>query len=115
MGALAETQVVANELERVNPKVPLLFEREDTFYSMIEKKNVEVISARDMRIPLELRPGGNPGHFDPAGGTLGKGSGPTFDKAVVGSVYLKYGVEYHKKAEWATDSARKSVVNTVKH
>jgi hypothetical protein len=115
MGALAETQVVANELERVNPKVPLLFEREDTFFSKIEKKNVEIISARDMRIPLELRPGGNPGHFDPAGGTLGKGSGPTFDKAVVGSVYLKYGVEYHKKAEWATDSARKSVVNTVKH
>lgn len=115
MGALAETQVVANELERVNPKVPLLFEREDTFYSKIEKKNVEVISARDMRIPLELRPGGNPGHFDPAGGTLGKGSGPSFDKATVGSVYIKYGVEYHKKAEWATDSARKSVVNTVKH
>lgn len=114
MGALNETAVVANELEVVNPKVPLLFEREDTFYSEIEKKNVEVISARDMRIPLALRPGGNPGFFDPAGGSLGKGSGPVWDKATVGSVYLKYGVEYHKKAEWATDSARKSVVNTVK-
>lgn len=115
MGALAETQVVANELEAVNDKVPLLFEREDTFYSQIEKKNVETISARDMRIPLAIRPGGNPGFFDPAGGSLGKGSGPTWDKATVGSVYMKYGVEYHKKAEWATDSARKAVVNTTKN
>lgn len=114
-GPLDEGQVLANELEKVNPKVPLLFDREDTWWSKIEKRNVEMISARDMRIPLELRPGGNPGHFNPSGGSLGKGSGPTFEKATVGSVYLKYGVEYTKKAEWATDNARKSVVNTVKH
>lgn len=112
--ALDEGQVVALELEKVLPKVPVLFDREDTWYSNIEKRNVEMISARDMRIPLELRPGGNPGHFNPAGGSLGKGSGPTFDKATVGSVYLKYGVEYTKKAEWATDNARKSVVQTVR-
>lgn len=113
-GAMSETQVVATELENVQSKVPVLFDRDDTFYSTIEKKNVEVVSARDMRIPLELRPGGNFGQFDPSGGSLGKGSGPTYDKATIGAVYLKYGVEYTKKAEWATDKSRKAVVNTVR-
>ena len=114
-GALDEGQVVAGELEKVNDKLPVLFDRDDTFYSKVEKKNVEVISARDMRVPMEIRPGGNPGHFNPSGGSLGKGSGTTFEKATVGAVYLKFGVEYTKKAEWATDSARKSVINTTRH
>src|SRR5687768_17306147 len=112
--AMSETQVVATELEKVLSKVPILFDRDDTFYSTIEKKNVETVSARDMRIPLEIRPGGNFGLFDPAGGSLGKGSGPTYEKAVIGSQYLKYGVEYTKKAEWATDSGRKAVVQAVR-
>lgn len=113
--ALTETQVVANELERVVDKLPTLFEREDTFFSSIEKKNVEVVSNRDARIPLELRPGGSFGHFDPDGGDLGRGEGPTFDKAIVNVQHMKYGVEWTKKAEWATDSDRKSILNTTRH
>lgn len=113
--ALTETQVVANELETVVKKLPVLFEREDTFFASIEKKNVETVSNRDMRIPLELRPGGTFGHFDPAGGDLGRGEGPEFDKAVVSVQHLKYAVEYQKKAEWATDDSRKAILNTVKH
>ena len=50
-----EAQVVGTELERVLPNVPTLFDRDDTFYSVLEKRPVEVISSRDMRIPLELR------------------------------------------------------------
>lgn len=113
--ALTESQVVANELERVLPKVPTLFDRDDVFYSSIDKKNVEVISGRDMRIPLELRPGGRFGHFDPDGGDLGRGSGPVFDKAVINSVHFKMGVEWTKKSEWATDDSRKAVLNTFRH
>lgn len=113
--ALTETQVVANELERVRDKVPVLFERDDKFYSQIEKRNVEVISARDMRVPLELRPGGRFGQFDPDGGDLGRGDGPTFDKAVVSTYSFKHAIEWTKKAEWATDNSRKAVLNTLKH
>jgi hypothetical protein len=113
--ALTETQVLANELEKTQSKVPTLFDRDSLFYGNVEKRPVEKISARDMRVPLELRPGGRFGHFDPAGGDLGRGDGPSFDKALVNTVHLKHAVEWHKKAQWATDDARKAVVNTFRY
>jgi hypothetical protein len=113
--ALTETQVLANELEKTQSKVPTLFDRDSLFYGNVEKRPVDKISARDMRVPLELRPGGRFGHFDPAGGDLGRGDGPSFDKALVNTVHLKHAVEWHKKAQWATDDARKAVVNTFRY
>lgn len=115
MAAMTETQIVAAELERVDPRVPLLFERDAMFYANIEKRPVEVVSNRDMRIPLEIRPGGYFGYFDPAGGDLGRGAGPTFEKAIISTVSFRYAVEWHKKTQWATDDTRKSVVNAVRH
>lgn len=113
--AQTESQVVAAELERVSDKVPVLFERDAMFYANVEKRPVEKVSARDMRVPLEIRPGGLFGYYDTAGGDLGRGEGPTFEKATVSTVNFKYAVEWHKKAQWATDEARKSVVQSVKH
>lgn len=113
--AQTETQVVAAELESVADKIPLLFERDAMFYANVEKRPVEKVSARDMRVPLEIRPGGLFGYFDPAGGDLGRGEGPTFEKATVSTVNFRYAVEWHKKTQWATDDARKSVVNSVRH
>lgn len=113
--AQTESQVVGAELERVADKVPVLFERDAMFYANLEKRPVEKVSARDMRVPLEIRPGGLFGYFDPAGGDLGRGEGPTFEKAVVSTVSFKFAVEWHKKTQWATDDARKSVVNSVRH
>jgi hypothetical protein len=112
--AMSEDQVAATELEKVRTKIPVLFDKEDTFYSQIEKGEVEQISNRDMRIPLEIRPGGRFGHFDPAGGDLGRGEGPTYEKAVINTVHLRHAIEWHKKTEWSTDSARKAVVQSVK-
>lgn len=113
--AQTESQVVAAELERVDPKVPVLFERDAMFYANVEKRPVEKVSSRDMRIPLEIRPGGLAGYFDPAGGDLGRGEGPSFEKAVISTVSFKYAVEWHKKTQWSTDDSRKSVVDSVKH
>lgn len=113
--ALSETQVVANELEKTQDKVPTLFDRDSLFYGNVEKRPTEKISARDMRVPLELRPGGRFGHYDPAGGDLGRGDGPSFDKALVNTVHLKHAVEWHKKAQWATDDSRKAVVDTFRY
>ena len=115
--AMTAIQVVGAELESVDERgaIPTLFEREDTFYSFIEKRPVQVVSERQMRIPLELRPGGKFGHFDSDGGDLGRGEGPVFDKAVIDTVNLKHAVEWTKRAEWATDDRRKSVVNTLRH
>lgn len=112
---LSETQVVASEMERVQPKLATLFDRDATFYSTIEKTPSEPVSARDMRVPLELRPGGLFGHYDPDGGDLGLGDGPTFDKGTVPIAHIKFGIQWTKKAEWATDDSRKAVLNTFRY
>jgi hypothetical protein len=112
--AVVEANAVGLELERVLPKVEVLFERDDKFYSTIKKRNVEKISNRQMRIPLELRPGGSFQYFDADGGDLGRGGGPQWDKAVVTAVFLSENIEYTKLTEWATDSDRKAVINAVR-
>jgi hypothetical protein len=109
--ALTETQVVAAELETVQSKVPVLFDRDSLFYGNVEKRPAEKVSNRDMRVPMEIRPGGRFGYFSPDGGDLGRGDGQSFEKALVSTVHLKHGVEWQKRAQWATDDTRKSVVN----
>lgn len=109
------SQVAALELERVEDRLATLFDYDDTFYREIEKAtDAEVVSSRDMRIPLEIRPGGNFGHFDPDGGDLGLGDGPTYDKALISVVYLKHGIQWTKKSEWVTDDKRKAVLNSMR-
>lgn len=112
--AVTETQVAALELEKVVTRIRTAFEFDDKFYANIEKRNVEKISNRLMRVPLELRPGGNFGYFNPDGGDLGRGGGPTWDKAVLNCVYLKEGIEYTKLTQWSTDSDRKAIANAVR-
>jgi hypothetical protein len=110
-----ESQVIGAELERVLPKVPALFDRDDVFYSTIEKRPVEVISSRDMRIPLEIRPNGNTSYYDPDGGDLGRGDISDFDKGLINSVHLEHPVEMTAKTIWSTDNSRKAVINAFRH
>ena len=112
--AVVEQQVTALELERVVPKIRTLFERDDKFFANIKKRDVEKISNRQMRVPLELRPGGSFQYFNPDGGDLGRGGGPTFDKAVLTSVFVSENIEYTKLAQWSTNDDRKSIVNGVR-
>lgn len=114
MAAVVESQVVAMELERVIPKIRVLFERDDKFFSNIEKRDVERISNRQMRVPLELRPGGAFQYFNADGGDLGRGGGPTWDKAVLTSVFVSENIEYTKLTQWATDDDRKAITNAVR-
>src|SRR6266404_1444319 len=113
--AQTETQVVALELERVHPIVPTLFDRDGTFFAALEKRPVDVVSNRQMRIPLEIRPGGNFGYFNPDGGDLGRGDAPSFDKAVITPAFIKYGVEFTTLTQWVTDDRRKAVLNNFRH
>lgn len=112
--AVDEAAVVAGEIEVVDNKVPLLFEREDVFYPFIEKRNVEVISSRDMRIPLEMRPGSAFSYYDPNGGDLGRGDGPAFDKAVIGANHFRLAVEWTFQSQISTDDQRKAVIDNFK-
>ena len=112
--AVVESQVTALELERVIPKIRVLFERDDKFYANIKKRDVEVISNRQMRVPLELRPGGSFQYFNPDGGDLGRGGGPTWDKAVLTCVFVSENIEYTKLTQWSTDNDRKAITNAVR-
>lgn len=112
--AVAEAQVAALELERVIPKIRVLFERDDKFYAHIKKRDVEKISNRQMRVPLEIRPGGSFQYFNPDGGDLGRGGGPTFDRAVLNCVFVSENIEYTKLVQWSTDDARKAITNGVR-
>lgn len=112
--AVVESQVAGIELERVIPKIRVLFERDDKFYANIKKRDVQKISNRQMRVPLELRPGGSFQYFNADGGDLGRGGGPTFDRAVLTSVFVSENIEYTKLTEWSTDDERKAVTNGVR-
>jgi hypothetical protein len=114
MPAVANSDVVALELERVLPDIKVLYEVDDMFYSSIQKQNVEKVSNRQMRIPLEMSPGGSFQYFSADGGDLGRGGGPTWDKAVVSCVFMSENIEYTKLAEWGTNSDRKAVTQATR-
>lgn len=112
--AVTESQVAALELEKVLTKIQTAFESDDKFYANIMKRNVEKISNRLMRIPIAIRPGGDFGYFNPDGGDLGRGGGPTWDKAVTNCVFMKEAIEYTKLSQWSTDSDRKAIAQAVR-
>lgn len=114
MGVLDNSNALALEMEKVVADVPVLFDRDDTFFSQIEKGEVEVISKRDMRIPLEIAPGGKFGYYDTDGGDLGLGGAPQFDKAVINTLDLRHAVQWTTQAAFGTDDSRKSVANAFK-
>lgn len=106
--------VLATELERVESKIPILFEREDTFYSQIEKRPGEIVSEIAMRQPLEIHPSGVSGQFSSDGGDLGLGDMPDYDKATINTVEIKHALQWTTRRKFATDSNRKAVVNAFK-
>ena len=113
MAAQNEADVLATEIERVSTKIHVPFEREGPFYAAIEKKDVEVISARQMRGPLEIKPGGKFRFWNPDGGDMGRGSGPKFDKFVLTAQHILFSIEYTLLSGWVTDDKRKAVVNNI--
>jgi hypothetical protein len=113
-GTVIESVVAGTELERVLPKVTTVFESDDTFFGTIHKRDVEIVSYREMRAPMEIRPGGRFQYFNPDGGDMGRGGGPTWDKAVLRPVFLSENIEYTKLTQWSTDDRRKSVINAVR-
>ena len=110
----AENQVLALELERVEEKLAIAFERDDTFYSQIEKRPGEIVSSIAMRVALELRPGGKPGQWTSNGGDMGTGDMPYYDKAEVNTVELIHRLQWTLRRKYATDSNRKATVNAYK-
>jgi hypothetical protein len=110
-----EAAVNALEIERVRPVVRAAFDEDSgMFYGSLKKKTPEVISNRDMRILLKIRPGGKFRHYNPDGGNYGRGSGAQFEKAVIGVQHLLEAVEWTDLSDMATDTQRKAVLSSFK-
>ncbi len=109
MAGMVNADAIAVQLEKVRDKIPIMYERDTdgTFYSKVEKKG-DKVSSRNMRIPLQLRPGGAGGLYSPDGGSLGRGTATKYDFAQVTPVHLRFATEITKLAEWATDSPEKA-------
>ena len=115
MAQMQNAQTVAVQLEKVRDKLPLLYERDDILLTMIQQRgDVERVSSRNMRLPLQIRPGGKAGLANLDGGDLGRGSGTTYDVATVSPVFFRHAVEISKLVEYASNSPEKAIENAAK-
>jgi hypothetical protein len=111
----AKRTIVALQLEKVRDKLPLLYERDDILLTMIQQRgDVEKVSSRNMRLPLQIRPGGKAGLANMDGGDLGRGSGTVYDVAQVTPVFFRHAVEVTKLVEYASNAPEKAVENAAK-
>src|SRR5580698_1078374 len=112
---MQNAQTIALQLEKVRDKVPLLYERDDVLLTMIQQRgDVEKVSSRNMRLPLQLIPGGKAGSYNADGGDLGRGSGTTYDVAQVSPIFFRFAIEITKLVEYASNSREKAIENAVK-
>jgi hypothetical protein len=115
MAQMQNAQSVALQLEKVRDKLPLLYERDDILLTMIQQRgDVERVSSRNMRLPLQIRPGGKAGLANMDGGDLGRGSGTVYDVAQVSPVFFRHAVEVTKLVEYASNAPEKAVENAAK-
>lgn len=112
--AMTESQVVALELEKVRKKLPVLYERTDGLFNLIQKRDVMKVSNRSARIPLQTKPGGAFGYASLDGGDLGRGSGTTYNVATISPVGIKFAVEINKLVEYVTNSTEKATADATK-
>jgi hypothetical protein len=115
MTAQNNANVIALQLEKVRDKVPLLYERDDILLTMIQQRgDVEKVSSRNMRLPLQVLPGGKAGTYSADGGDLGRGTGTQYDVAQVSPVFFRFAIEVTKLVEYATDGRERAVADAAK-
>ena len=107
-------QTVAYQYEKVIPRISELMQRDHTLWDFIEKRNVETVSSRAMRIPLDILAGGKPAQWNPDGGDAGRGAAIVADYAQISPVFFTNATEFTKLAEVATDAKEKAVDSTAK-
>jgi hypothetical protein len=115
MPAQANANVIALQLEKVRDKVPLLYERDDILLTMIQQRgDVEKVSSRNMRLPLQVNPGGKAGSYNADGGDMGRGSGTAYDVAQVSPIFFRFAIEITKLVEYATTGRERAIENAAK-
>ena len=105
---------VALQHEKVRPDLELMYQQDWTLFGKIKSRgDLEVVSGRPTRVPMELLAGGKGRVFNPDGGNLGRGSAPQTDLYTLTPIYIEMAGEYTKKAEIDTNSKEKAIENYV--
>lgn len=111
--ALTNADVVALQLERSRKRVAITFPQGEGIWGEIEKRDVEKVSTRGLRILLASRPGGNTTYSNFDGTDLGRGTADHYDFALISAIGLSHAIETNFLAKWATDSTEKAVASAV--
>jgi hypothetical protein len=107
-GTVAQT--FALQKEKIRPQLSLMYQLDDTLWSEIESRgDIEVVSSRPTRVPLELLAGGTFSSGDPNGGDLGLGSAPVSDFMTLVPTYFFQCSQWTKQAEISTNSDEKAI------
>jgi hypothetical protein len=109
MSQQVNNATLALQFEKVRDRVSIMYQLDDTLFGKIKKTELEVVSSRPTRIPMELLAGGNFQQSNPDGGDFGVGSGITLDFGTITPVYFSQAVQYSKLAEISTDSNEKAI------
>src|SRR5256884_2845697 len=82
---------------------------------MIQQRgDVEKVPSRNMRLPLQVNPGGKAGSYNADGGDLGRGSGTAYDVAQVSPIFFRFAIEITKLVEYATTGRERAIENAAK-
>jgi hypothetical protein len=106
------TQTLALQQELVRPKLSLMYQQDWTLWGKIKARtDLDVVSFRPTRVPMELIEGGKFRQGNPGGGDLGLGSGITTDFGTLVPVYLFQATMYDKLSEITTNTEQKAIEN----
>jgi len=107
-GTVAQT--FALQHEKVRPQLSLLYQLDATLWNEIKSRtDIEVVSSRPTRVPLELLAGGTFTSGNPDGGDLGTGSAPITDFMTLVPTYFFQCSQWTKQAEISTNTDQKAI------
>ena len=111
--AQSYADVSAVQIEAITPLLTGFFDEEMGLFERFEKIQSKSQSGRNMRMPIELRPGGTLRAVNLDNGALGTGSGPIYDYQEMSPVDTVFALSWSLKSKFTTDSDQKAVVDTV--
>jgi hypothetical protein len=114
MAGMVNADSVATQLETVTTDVPIAYERDATFLSMIEARaDAKDVSSRAMRVVTQVRPGGRGRQTSFDNGDMGRGGASQYLVSTLTPIDYVFAVELSKKVEISTNSKKKAVVDVV--
>lgn len=110
--AATNAQALGAQIEKLRGE-PLqkMWLLQQTLFDELSGTDKDIVSSRPERIPLAILSGGKARVWNPDGGDMGRGSGPTIGFGNLAPVYRNYNMEWTILSNIATNSREKSAVD----